>query len=193
MVPAVWRMMAARPSATSPRTVRNRPPPMTARSTSCWTSVAVGVEPDRIDWPTKNAVNDTASVTTRATMPKTIALAAKHHGSPRDRREGGPDRARPVFGAHGEPTEHAHGELPEEEPGEADAGGVEQGLVDEVGVAPMRRLAGGGEDADADAEHHRGDQAPQRGAHRAQLRPFRAQRAGEPVVPGRQGSRAPGQ
>src|SRR5580658_9590187 len=80
MVPAVWRMMAAMPSASRPRKVRKRPPPMTARSTSCWDNEAVGVEPDKMAWPRKNDANDTASQKTNATTANTTALAASTTG-----------------------------------------------------------------------------------------------------------------
>ena len=58
--------------------------------------------------------------------------------------------------------------------------------VDEAGVAPARGLAGGGEDADAEAEHHRGEHAPCGGADACGSSSTPSAGRPEAVVPGRE-------
>src|SRR5512142_1096213 len=76
MVAAVCRKMAPAANANMPHRVTYRAPPITARSTFGWDSVALSCVLVRMAWPRKNATKAVTTVTTRATTAKTIALAA---------------------------------------------------------------------------------------------------------------------
>ncbi len=77
-------------------------------------------------WPTKNDVNDTASHTTKASVPNTTALAPSTTG----RRGTAAKVARmdpdPYSALTVSPPSTPMASCPKSEPGQADAGGVEQ-------------------------------------------------------------------
>ena len=76
MAPAVWRMMAPRPSPSNAKSARNTPESTTARSTPGWFSAAVGAPPERTACPRKKEVKLSTSPITSAPRPTTSTLAA---------------------------------------------------------------------------------------------------------------------
>ena len=187
MAPALCRMMLPSPRANRPRTVRKRPPPMTARRTPGWLDDGGG----------GGAAQDGLADVERGegedlTQDEGHGAEDGHLGRQDqdpvgDGAEGGPDGAGAVLGAHHEDAEDADGELTEEKTGQAQAGGIEGQAVPGIGVGPAARLGPGGQDADGQGQNGGGDKAPDGGADAAQLGPLRAQRPGERVVARRDG------
>ena len=76
----------------------------------------------KMAWPTKKALKDSNSPTTKATRAEHGGLGGQDQGTVRNGGQGRPDGPRAVLGAHDEHTEHTDGELAEEQTGEAQAG-----------------------------------------------------------------------
>ena len=116
MAPAVCRMMAARPRAMRPRTVRNRPP---ADHGAQHLGVGQGgggggARQDGLTHEERRERHRLAH--DQRDDPEHERLGRQHHGSAGDRGQGGTDGARSVLGADRRVPEDTDGELPEEEP-----------------------------------------------------------------------------
>src|SRR6516165_163942 len=74
--PAVCRISSPMPRASSPQTVRNSAPPMTARSTPGWLSVVLVWCDDMIAWPITNEAKLLIRPVTNATAANTATFAA---------------------------------------------------------------------------------------------------------------------
>ena len=186
MAPAVCRMMAAIPSANSPSTVRKRPPPTTARSTSGCDSDAVGAEPDKSAWPRKNEREGDDLATPPGPAPRTRPPWRRAAPAGAARLPATARMAPAPYSALTVSTpKHAHGELAEIEPVRLMLVGSNSALSTKPALRksrPRSRWRG----RTIRCRPQRWRPRTTRGTHRAQLGPLRSQRTGEAVVAGRQ-------